>query len=210
MTLWHILTDTHFHLEIGDPTILGWLTVGLYLLAALLCGYTAWRAGGVFPGTNHRAHRLIWAALAVVLLFLAVNKQLDLQSWLSAVGRAAVYESGWYEQRDTLQMVLILVFVAGSLGILFAAGWLVRRAWRQYWMLLLGSVFLVRFIMVRAASFWGITLPELSRFTGGIRVNTWLELTGAGVISLAAFLNLRRAGLFSKPALVDEHHGTAG
>ena len=59
---------------IGDPTIGGWITVVLYLLAMISCWMTA-RSG--------IKEQRIWTAISILFLGLGINKQLDLQSALT-------------------------------------------------------------------------------------------------------------------------------
>ena len=176
----------------GDPTLLGWLTVIVYLLAAGLCWGCAWRARVIFGADFVAQHRLIWGGLTLGLLGLGINKQLDLQSGLTTVLRNIAISQGWYESGQQLQ--IIVLFLAGLLaiaGFIWLAYYL-RHVWRHYWLLLFGLLFLARFIFVRVASFWGVPLPPLSQFTGGVQINWLLELVGAAVIGLAALINLWR------------------
>jgi hypothetical protein len=80
-----------------------------------------------------------------------------------------------------------------SMIVLVIGIWTFRHVWRQYWLLGLGLLFIARFVIVRAATFYGVSLPELSRFTSGFRITWMLEFLGAVVIAMAAILNLRRA-----------------
>ena len=70
-------------------------------------------------------------------------------------------------------------------------GWLVRHSWRRYIFIFLGLLVILRFILVRIATFYAIPLPELSQFTDGFRINGALEIIGAVVITLTALYNLR-------------------
>jgi hypothetical protein len=178
----------------GDPSFLGWLTVAVYFLAAFLCAVCAWRAGRNISPELRLQHRLIWAALAAVLLLLGLNKQLDLQSQLIPYGRDLVQSLGWADLSQTLQLVLVWGMAAGAVVSLLLLAWWMRRLWRYYWMLLLGLLFLARFIIVRLATFLGVSLPELSKYFGGLglHLNYLLEITGTAVIALAALYNLRR------------------
>ena len=176
---------------VGDPTFIGWLTVLAYLVAAGLCLACAWRAPRIFAD-HHRQHRLVWGGLAAGLLLLALNKQLDLQTLVTEVGRAVAYQQGWYDWRQPVQILIVGLLGLAALAAFLLLAWQVRHVWRQYWLLLLGLLFIGRFVLVRAAAIWGIPLPQLSRLTGGVRLNWLLELAGAAVIMLAAALNLRR------------------
>lgn len=187
----NIIRRIPFEPGIGDPTLFGWLTVAAYLAAAYVSVLCAVRAERIFGKAYLLQHRLIWGGLAVGLFFLGVNKQLDIQSWFTAVAKTIAYEQGWYEFGQQAQVLFIIGMVVAS--IIFAAGgaFFLRHVWRRYWILLIGLLFIARFIIVRAASFYGVQLPELSRFTGGIRVNWLLEISGAAVIFIAALLNLQ-------------------
>lgn len=179
----------------GDSSIFGWLTVVVYLTAAVACLACAWQARRIFGAAHVGKHRLVWGALAFGLLFLGVNKQLDLQSWFTAVVKTVAYEQGWYAAGQRAQVFFIVGLIVASVTVAAGAAWTLRRVWRHYWLLLLGFLFLARFIIVRAATFYGVALPELSRFTGGVRVTGLLEMAGAALIAVAAALNLRRAKL---------------
>ena len=177
---------------INSATLLAWLTVLAYLIAAALSLACAWRADRIFGPAHLWQHRLIWAGMAAGLFFLGVNKQLDIQSWFTAVAKAIAYEQGWYDMGQRAQILFIAGLGLISLIMLVVGAWFLRHVWRQYWLLGLGVLFVARFVVVRAASFYGVSLPELSRFTGGFRINWLLEIIGASVIALAAALNLRR------------------
>lgn len=79
---------------IGDPQITGWVTVAAYVVAALM-------SAAVWLRLKGRRGRVFWAMVALLLAALAVNKQLDLQSALTAAGvalrgrRAGTAKGGW-------------------------------------------------------------------------------------------------------------------
>ena len=56
-----------WHPGIGDPTVMGWLTVLAYFTAAIACGVTAWRINQV-QGWNSAELRF-WGGLALALVF---------------------------------------------------------------------------------------------------------------------------------------------
>ena len=91
----------HFNWKpgIGDPTIGGWITVVLYLLAMISCWMTA-RSG--------IKEQRIWTAISILFLGLGINKQLDLQSALTAAGRVIAFGQGWYDQRQFVQSAFII------------------------------------------------------------------------------------------------------
>lgn len=132
---------------IGDPSVVGWVTVVAYALAAGL----AWR--NLAAARRSGAVTSFWAALTLLLIALGLNKQLDLQSWFGQTGRDMALAQGWYGVRRTVQGAFIaLMAVGGVLFLVFA-----RRAWaghwREYRYVFIGLALLVFFIVVRAASF---------------------------------------------------------
>ena len=175
-----------------DTSLIGILTVVAYLTAAILCGLLAFRAARVFQDAYTRQHRLIWGLLSLVMLFLGINKELDLQTWFTNTIKELAWMGGWYEVGQTMQVWFIggLALVGSIVGV--GMLWYMRHVWRHYWLLSLGILFIARFVVVRAAGFYGVEIPRLSQFTGGIQINWLLELLGASVIALAAGINLWR------------------
>jgi hypothetical protein len=162
---------------IGDPTIGGWITVVLYFLAAISCWMTA----------RHKGARgwKIWVAISILFLGLGINKQLDLQSALTELGRTVAFQQGWYEQRELVQIDFI-VFVATVCAVAvvaFVVG--ARRAGPAAWFAILGTALVIGFVLIRAASF-----HHIDRFIGqkilGFRWNWVLEMGGICVVLLAS------------------------
>jgi hypothetical protein len=93
--LFAAIRDGQWRPGIGDPTPLGWATVVAYLAASWACC----RAAAAERRSAHRGRnstRPFWSSLGLLLLLLGLNKQLDLQSALTAFGRRLAREQGWY------------------------------------------------------------------------------------------------------------------
>ena len=73
----------------------------LYFLAVISCWITA--------RNSSLADRKIWYAITVLFLGLGINKQLDLQSALTEMGRIVAIEEVWYARRETVQFYFIIV-----------------------------------------------------------------------------------------------------
>ena len=173
-----------------DSSLLAWLTVAAYLIAAALCGIVSVRAEYIFRDAYARQHRLIWGLLSLVMLFLGINKELDLQTWFTNTIKELAWNGGWYDAGRAMQGVFIGGLALAGLIVGVGMLWYMRHVWRHYWLLSLGVLFIARFVVVRAAGFYGVELPRLSELTGGVQINWLLEILGASVIAVAAGINL--------------------
>ena len=172
---------------IGDPTLRGWLTVGAYFVAALLALRAAWvirkQTEPALRPSDRRRLFAFWCLTAVVLLLLGVNKQLDLQSWLTQVMRDLAKEQGWYEARHHYQvMFVVAVAAAGVVGTLAMAIWL-RRVLFRVGIALLGLGVLGTFVVARAASFHHL---DALLHSGPFALNWWAEFGGTSLVALNA------------------------
>lgn len=164
---------------IGDPSVVGWVTVVAYAATAILSALVI-----VLKAANRRT---FWAFMAIILALLAVNKQLDLQSALTAIGRCHAQLYGWYEDRRTFQVAFIVLFSSIALSVALFVAWNMRRGLKRIWLALVGFTLLGTFVVVRAAGFHNVDM-----FIGfdvfGVRVNWLMELTGIVLIGLNAVI----------------------
>ncbi|MCB0031977.1 MAG: hypothetical protein KDE28_28905 [Anaerolineales bacterium] len=187
MNLIDIIRSVNFTFGIGDPTFFGWLTVVAYLGAAGLAAANAWRA----ETGRSRTPRWLWWSLALLLLFLAINKQLDLQSYLTAVGRAVARAQGWYELRGAIQFLFVAAVGLVTVAAVALLSWTLRDTWRDQWLTLVGVILILGFILIRASSFHYIDIL-IGLEIGGFRLNWVIELGAIAIFSLAAWRQLRR------------------
>lgn len=170
-------SDGRWHVGIGDPTPIGWITVAAYALAAWL----AWRNVGAARRTA--VPESFWVALMGLMIALGLNKQLDLQTWFAQTGRDMALEQGWYEQRRVVQAVFIAALAAGAVAVV----WWARRQWQTLWheyrAAFVGVCVLLVFIVIRAASFHHIDMILRSDL-GATPLHRALELMG--VLAVAA------------------------
>ena len=170
---------------IGDPTIVGWLTVLLYLVASFLCGRATRRLSAGRAPSSREIN--IWRCLFVVLLALGINKQLDLQSALTEAGRILAHSHGWYDRRGGVQLILVVLVSLLCLGSIIA---FISYAWQTHsatQLALLGTILVLCFVALRTASFHYIDRITSERFLG-VRWNWILETTGLIVIIAASLL----------------------
>ena len=162
---------------IGDPTVYGWATVAAYALGAACCWLAAQRAP---PGEKR-----FWQVIAVLMAFLCVNKQLDLQTLLTDFARAQAKAQGWYDNRREYQVGFILVLgLAALAGLLILLTHSVRGSVPMRGALG-GLVLLIFFILVRASSFNKVDLL-INQSIGGLRANHVMELGGIALVTIFA------------------------
>jgi hypothetical protein len=173
---------------IGDPSLMGWLTVAAYGLTAIIAFLAARRAGRA-PGLS-MGSRSTWLLVSALMTFLCLNKQLDLQSLFTDIGRVFSHRQGWYEDRREFQKW----FVIGALGLsgvtaLFTIV-VFHKFWRYHFLLACGLAFMLTFIVVRAISFHHVDVFLGSRVAGA-KMNWVLELTGIALVMIAAIRDWR-------------------
>jgi hypothetical protein len=176
---------------IGDPSVMGWVTVAAYFIGALLCGRTAWSHSRHATRSNSKGPAVFWSILAVGLVLLGVNKQLDLQTWLTLFAKRIALHEGWYSERRAVQGAFIGMVALGGAASLVGMRLLAGQLTRPVVMALAGAVFLGCFILIRASSFHHVD-QMLGMDLGGLKVNWILELGSIGCIGAAAELASRR------------------
>ena len=182
-----------WQLGIGDPTPLGWATTAAYCVAFGLCVRTALRTRRLAPRLPKGEFRpALWAVLAALLFFLGLNKQLDLQTWLTQVAKQLAVAQGWYARRRVVQFgFVIAVGVAGLAGI--GGAYLgVRGTVRQHLLAVVGMSFLLFFVFVSAASFHHMD-KLIAQGLGALRIYHVLEVGGIACVAFAAWNGARTA-----------------
>lgn len=186
MNMLDILQRIQWRPQIGDPTLMGFLTVAAYGCAAITAFITAIRTA--LP------ERRMWWLVGILMALLCLNKQLDLQSLLTDIGRIIAFDQGWYEERRMIQKDFILGLLSLSGMTVAFLVWRFRSFWRKQFLLASGLAFLLTFILVRAVSFHHFD-SILKIMVGGVKMNWFLELTGIALVWLAALL-----GCMKKPS----------
>jgi len=119
------------------------------------------------------------------MIVLCVNKQLDLQTWFTQVGKRMAKAQGWYEERAGVQTAFVVGVGVMGMTSFVGLAWITRKAPRAYRLALAGLAFLLSFILIRAASFNHID-RLLDVTIVGARLNWVFELTGIGCILASA------------------------
>jgi hypothetical protein len=126
-----------------------WITVAAYLIAAVV-SYQASKQASL---RREPKDNIFWRVTTGLLMFLAVNELLDMQTLLTAIGRQHAIQHGWYGEHRKVQYVFIvgLSVTAAIAGIVML--WLTRHTHIAVRVALSGLALIGLFILFRAASF---------------------------------------------------------
>lgn len=171
---------------LGDPDALGLVFSLAYLTAGLLAARVAF---GRRPA--QRRERWLWGLAAALLLVLAVNKQLDLQVFVTATLRCVARAEGWYGARRGLQAEATLALIVLAAVALPALAFVFRKVLRRNLLLLTGTVLLVVFVLIRAISFHHLD-QFLHTDVLSVRLHRLIEGAALGLILLAGLMRLRQ------------------
>lgn len=197
------VTTSGWRPGMADAAVRGTLIVTFYLIVAVACAWALYvarigaRIAKQYRKVERRKHDrtaayrasfLFWALLTLCMVILGVNKHLDLESWLTEIGRNIALSQGWYEARSSVQRPLV-AGVAGfgliSLTVLLA---LTRRLLPRHVPAFVGIVVLLCFVIARSMSFHQLD-DALAVEMFGIRARWLLELAGILCIGLCAVKN---------------------
>lgn len=177
--------DGRWQPGLGDPGPMGLATTASYLAAGALCLHRA-RTSYRHPALR-RKPCWFWLTCGLLMLALGVNKQLDLQTLFTDIGRQWAIAGGWYEDRRAVQGLFIKGLAAAGAGVLLFALWFLRGARAHYYLALFGLAFTGCFVIVRAAS-----IHHVDQFLGfdiaGVRMNWVFELGGILAVAAAALV----------------------
>jgi hypothetical protein len=174
-----------WHFQCDNPTILGWSVVAFYGMAALSCAGAAVLSRTLDSKGGRDGSPGIWWSLALMLFFLGVNKQLNLQTLLIVVLRHVSVAGGWSGRRRTVQLVFSLVFGLGLGLLLIGLAFRYREFFRKNRHALWGLIVLGVFVALRAA-----TINHVDEFLRvNLRDENWawaLEILGSVLIGIGA------------------------
>jgi len=168
---------------IYNPSLDGLATFIIYLIAAGLCAINGQRSfvrqqGVVRHVARRQGRQRFWLTMSAVLLTLGLTRILDLQALAADLMRGLQRGEDLNEEREGLQLALVITLASfGGLGLLIALTTL-RRAEGAVIAALTGAVALILFTTIRTLS-----LPEVNRVLGlglglpHFQVNNVIELS---------------------------------
>jgi hypothetical protein len=174
----------------GDRDLYGYVMTVVHLVAAGLAVTVAVK--GPFQSRSPRAERWLWGIGATVLVVLAINKQLDLQSMLVTAARCVARGQGWYEARREYQTEIILGLVIAAAIIVPTLILLLRKAVFGNLAFVLSMSALVAFVLLRAISFHHLDIVFGTNVLS-FRLHRLIEVTALGAVILVAAVRLGRS-----------------
>lgn len=166
---------------IGDPSIMGWVTVVAYVVAAGIALHAS-------VNNYRKHHRTFWIGCSGILLLLGINKQLDLQSLLTDIGRVFAKNQGWYQERREVQAVFVVALFIATLIVMMLIGWKLRKEFIALLFPVSGLILLAGFILIRAVSFHHVDQILKSTIVT-IRMNWLLELGGIAILMVSGLMH---------------------
>ena len=174
------IENNHWVPSIGDPTIIGWVTVVVYFIVAIICFKAA-----VIP-EQEKNIKNFWLLLAFFLIALGINKQLDLQILLTQFGKDIAIEQGWYKNRRIVQAGFIVLIGLIGLTTLILLKNIFQNTNSSVKVAIIGCSILFLFIFTRASSFHHMDIFK-SLNLADIKIYSVLELGGLLVIGLGGY-----------------------
>jgi hypothetical protein len=187
MQLVSVIVHGRWQPGLGDNSPLGWLITLGYFAACGLCVWAGLRELEAFRTAKQPLIWRFWFILAAMLFLLGFNKQLDLQSLLTQIGRDVAKSLGLYGARRGIQAIFVIIMIALAGVAIYFGYQRMRLVWKRYWLPLIGMILLVAYVIIRMASFHHVDVLLKKRADGGIGLNWILELGGCIVVGFAAF-----------------------
>jgi len=172
-----------------DTAVLGLLITVLYFLAFAISVAVVLAHKALFA-RKRRVQRLFWWFIAAAMLFMAINKQLDLQTIFFSLAKSIFIALDLYDVRRGYQLLFALGFVLVVAFLLVSTFIRLLPVIKKHILAIFGLLFLGIYIVVRifAVNRLGQAIDPLSQ---GIPVEYLFEFGGVFLIILNAIILLR-------------------
>jgi hypothetical protein len=192
MKILAILEKNGWKLCIGDPYPLAWIIFAGYIISAVLCYYIGFSLKKINKGNKEKGDIVFWYGLSALLLFLGINKQLDLQTLFVVIGRSIANFQGWYDIRREVQKFFIIGFTSISLFSFVVILIFLKKQVLKNFYIILGIIMIISYILIRASAFNHIDfIPEKLRVIYSIHMKYVLELFGIILVFYGTFKKLK-------------------
>jgi hypothetical protein len=174
-----------------DQSIVGYSITAGYLLSSLLLFCSLFYKPDRYDSMGSKHSTPLWLASATLALLLGINKQLDLQTYLTQWGRDLFRNWGIYTGRRTSQLyasvlMISLIVAAAVYAIVF-----VRRVGWGLRVTILGLAICLAYVVLRL-----ISIHHVDHWfrvdIGGWKMSWVVELTGVGITLVGASMTSLR------------------
>ncbi len=190
-------------LIIGDPRAGAWMIFFSYFAVAIICA-RAFQVALIgsqlaidYPNPErrlkdrqaaYRASFMFWGLVIGLFVFLGINKQIDLQTWLTDVGRRMAMAQGWYEQRATVQTIFVVAVAVTGVATLSVLLKLTRDLLPRHVLAFVGLGVLAVFLVMRAVSLHHLAAAMRFEIVD-MRLSWYLEMSGIVCVGACAVRN---------------------
>lgn len=188
MSILQAIRESGWSPKFGDPTILGWITVLGYFLVFLICVKNMIVLKNNEVVENRNKELVFFIFLTVAIFLLGLNKQLDLQSFITGVFRTIARNEGWYSERRFVQKEFIMWISLISVASFFTVLIWLRKSIVKLGVTLFGLCALIGFVLIRAASFHHVDVAFRYKI-GDFKLYSVIELSALVIIFIGVLLS---------------------
>jgi hypothetical protein len=168
--------------QIGDDTILPWVTTILYACAFIAAIANLKR----LKFSEIRDEYKFWLLLACLLFLMGANKQLDFHYLLRDIGRYMAHLGGWFEKARTVQALFTFVVIGVvGIGALLALP-IIMKSWRSNVMAVAGAATICFYIVIRTAAINHVITYKFDYETADLKSSDAVEAIGVALILIGA------------------------
>lgn len=157
-----------------------------YVLVAALCVIIAYTRNAGRPHPPLVTQWRFWLANAAILLALALIRELQFTHIIGGPVRDYAHDHNLYDNRRPFQELAVVVIVLGGVVVGAIGAWYLRAY--RWWELLtmLGVVYVLSFLAIRAVSLHNIDQVLFRDSIAGLHVGVFLEFAGIVFVALMA------------------------
>jgi hypothetical protein len=170
--------------HIGDPTPVGWAMTLCYFYTAFLILYMLRKLRRINP-ERRTIYIQFWSIILTFYVLLGLNKQLDLQTFITATGRCMARSEGWYADRRNVQLTMILAGFAVGSSALFVFLYYFNSISSRCRLAFIGLGLSAMFVFLRAVSFHHVDVL-FSMTILDLKFHAILEFTGIALVAINA------------------------
>lgn len=149
-------------------------TMSFIVTIAIYCLYffTIWASD---RAARFNTQNRIWRVLFILMALMMGNRLMGIDKAITEIGRKIAYSEEWYEFRREPQIVLIVIIMLATLGSLAALVRSLRQGMGRTLPVLVGSVLLLLFTLIRMISLHEIDMWLATKYIG-ISLNEYIEI----------------------------------